>query len=70
MEVLRNSPKHNEENVVPGCGLAYIAKEIEKHYAMETKRLKRLETRLIGSQAISLAQYRFVFNFLNNKIKL
>ena len=59
--VLSNSPRITEENVVPGCGLAYIAKEIEKHYAVETKRLKRLETRLIGSQAISLAQYRFVY---------
>ncbi|XP_066914986.1 uncharacterized protein [Clytia hemisphaerica] len=42
-----------------GCGLAYIAKEIVKHHDAEENKLKRLEVRLIGSQAISLAQYSF-----------
>ena len=42
----------------PGCGLGYIAKEIIKHHEIEAKRMKRLETRLVGAQAISLAQYR------------
>ena len=32
----------------PGCGLCYIAKEIRKHYEIEAKRMKRLETRLVG----------------------
>ena len=44
---------------VKGCGLSYITKEITKHYEIESRRLKRIKTKLTVSQAISLAQYRY-----------
>ena len=59
--ILKSPPKCFEENQQPGCGLSFVAKEVEKHNSVESNQLKRLELRLIGSQAISLAQHRFVY---------
>ena len=51
------SPINDPQN--PGCGLKYIAKSILEQYQIENKRMNVLEVRLIGSQAINLAQYGF-----------
>ena len=57
IDVLKNPPKLFDADQQPGC---YISKEIEKHHSNEGNGLKRLEMRLVGSQAISLAQYRYL----------
>ena len=59
INALWSSPTLSDQLGVKGCGLSYIAKDTEKHYEIESKQLKRIETRLIGSQAISLPQYRY-----------
>ena len=43
----------------PGCGLKFIGSRIDEQYSRESERMKALDIRLIGSQAISLAQYSF-----------
>lgn len=43
----------------PGCGLKFVAQRIDEHYQKESERMKKLDNRLIGSQAISLAQFSF-----------
>ncbi|XP_065639723.1 uncharacterized protein LOC136072530 [Hydra vulgaris] len=53
---LSNPPKEADEL---GCGLKFLAKNIREHYQNESKRMNKLETRLIGAQAVSLAQYSF-----------
>ena len=49
--ILRSSKSAN------GCGLCYVADQIKEHYNQESSRMKSLTIRLIGSQAIKLAQY-------------
>ena len=44
---------------VQGCGLVYLASKIKEHFGVEAKRLNKLPTRLIGSQAISLAKHGY-----------
>ena len=44
---------------VQGCGLVYLASKIKEHFGVEAKRLNKLPTRLIGSQAISLARHGY-----------
>ncbi|XP_047145027.1 uncharacterized protein LOC124818342 [Hydra vulgaris] len=56
IDALSNPPKESDEL---GCGLKFLAKNIRKHYENESKKLNKLETRLIGAQAIALAQYSF-----------
>ena len=56
IDSLSNPPKESDEL---GCGLESLAKNIREHYENEIKRLNKLETRLIGAQAIALAQYSF-----------
>ena len=50
INALRSSPPPNLKRSigVKGCGLSYIAKEIEKHCEIESKRLKRTDTRIVG----------------------
>ena len=49
INALRSSPLTLSNPLgVKGCGLSYIAKEIEKYYEIESKRLKRTDTRMIG----------------------
>ena len=57
--VLKNAPVNSDGNEILGCGLKFIAARIKEHYDMESVRMKKLATRLIGSQAISLAQYSY-----------
>ena len=42
-----------------GCGLKFVSMKIEEHYKSEATRYKKLSNRLIGSQAIALAQYSY-----------
>jgi hypothetical protein len=42
-----------------GCGLTILASKIEEHYSQVAKRLNNLPTRLIGSQAVSLARHGY-----------
>ena len=42
-----------------GCGLKYIADLIQEHHKSESTRMKTLTIRLIGSQAINLAQFGY-----------
>ncbi|KXJ13530.1 hypothetical protein AC249_AIPGENE25365 [Exaiptasia diaphana] len=42
-----------------GCGLPFLAKKVREHYCEENKRHNNLSTRLIGQQAILLAQYSY-----------
>ena len=48
-----------ESSMKPGCGLKFLACRIEEHYNIESHRMNKLDTRLIGSQAISLAQFSY-----------
>ena len=57
--VLKNPPICSINNEKPGCGLKVVAMRIKEHYDVETTHSKKLEVRLIGSQAISLAQYSY-----------
>jgi hypothetical protein len=56
LSCLSNPPKESDEL---GCGLKFLAHNIREHYQNESKRLNKLETRLIGAQAVALAQYSF-----------
>lgn len=58
IEVLRAPVKVNDDGHI-GCGLNFIAKNIEEHYNRPNDRLKKLQVRLIGAQAISLARYSY-----------
>ena len=42
-----------------GCGLKYVADQRKEHYNQESSRMKSLTIRLIGAQAIKLAQYSY-----------
>ncbi|CAB3989988.1 Hypothetical predicted protein [Paramuricea clavata] len=42
-----------------GCGLSYLSTKVAEHYGDEKKRFNKLSVRLIGSQAIALAQYGY-----------
>jgi hypothetical protein len=44
---------------LPGCGLSFVARHVEEHYADTTHRSNNLSTRLIGRQAIALARYGY-----------
>ena len=46
INALRSPPTLSDLLVVKACGLFYIATEIEKHYEIESKRLKKIEARL------------------------
>ena len=52
-----SSSQHNQD--LPGCGLKFVANIINEHYNNEQKRMNKLSVRIIGSQAISLAQFSF-----------
>jgi hypothetical protein len=45
--------------LIRGCGLAFLAPSIEEHHANKSKRFNKLPTRLIGEQAIALAQFGY-----------
>lgn len=55
--ILKAPVKCSNDNAMSGCGMRFVGKMIEEHYADEKKRLKTPEVRLIGAQAILLAQY-------------
>ena len=55
-KILRSPQKEGDKL---GCGLKFIAAKIDEQYAKESDRYKKLEVRLIGSQAISLARYSY-----------
>ena len=55
LSILRASPTA----IQPGCGLNSVGKRIQEHFDSEVTRHKKLDVRLIGSQAISLAQYSY-----------
>jgi hypothetical protein len=59
-EVL-SAPKVNSSGNCPilGCGLGYLVSTIEEHYGCESTRHNKLPTRLIGEQAIALANYSY-----------
>ena len=42
-----------------GCGLKFVADHIKEHYDSVSTRMKSLTIRLIGAQAINLAQYSY-----------
>lgn len=56
IKILENPAKESDD---VGCGLRFVAKGIKEHHQNEQKRFNKLETRLIGDQVISLAQYSF-----------
>ena len=45
--------------VVLGCGLGYIVPEFKEHYECESTRFNRVPIRLIGDEAIALANYSY-----------
>ena len=51
------SPITDTEN--PGCGLKFIGDRIDEHYMNESIRMIKIDVRLIGAQAIALAQFSF-----------
>ena len=53
IETLKNSPKEG------GCGLSFISRGIEEHYASEKTHNNKLSARLLGEQAIKLAHNSF-----------
>ena len=59
IRVLKSSKKNPDINGSLGCGLKFVSAKIEEHYMSESTRNKKLHNRLIGSQAIALAQYSY-----------
>lgn len=59
LETLKAPVKQATENSRLGCGLKFIAKSILEQYEKPNERFKKLDVRLIGAQAISLARYSF-----------
>lgn len=59
LKVLSNKETRLSTTTLHGCGLSFLATKIKGHYSNEAKRLNRLPTRLIGSQAVSLARYGY-----------
>ena len=53
------SSNHKEDFGELGCGLGYLASVIKDHYNDEAQRHKKLPVRLIGDQAIALANFSF-----------
>ena len=53
------SSYHKEDFGELGCGLGYLASVIKDHYNDEAQRHKKLPVRLIGDQAIALANFSF-----------
>lgn len=44
---------------VLGCGLGYLVTKMKEHYSFESTRHNKLPIRLIGEQAIALANYSY-----------
>ena len=44
-----------------GCGLGYLASVVKEHYSDEAQRHNKLPVRLIGDQAIALANFSYRF---------
>ena len=65
VEVLQNPVKDSEKL---GCGLKFIGMKIREHYNVESSRFKKLETRLIGAQAISLVFIVYSFRLIDQLI--
>ncbi|XP_065684411.1 uncharacterized protein LOC136096766 [Hydra vulgaris] len=57
-KILKVPAKHSFDSIV-GIGLIFIGKMYEEHYLVEDNRLKTPSIRIIGSQAISIAQYGY-----------
>jgi len=47
------------DSIILGCGLSFVAKKVKEHYSDDSKRHNKLPLRLIGHQAILLAQYSY-----------
>lgn len=50
-------PKRNSSEL--GCGLVYLASVVKEHYGDESQRHNKLPVRLIGDQAIALANFSY-----------
>lgn len=50
-------PKRNSSQL--GCGLVYLASVVKEHYGDESQRHNKLPVRLIGDQAIALANFSY-----------
>ena len=64
LSVLAAPPKLKsvpEESTAPitGCGLQYLVPSLKEHFKDEKKRFNKISTRLIGEQAIAIAQYGY-----------
>ncbi len=59
LEIMRAPVKMDKDDGKLGCGMRFIAKSIQEHYDNVNDRLKKLEVRLIGAQAIALAKYSY-----------
>lgn len=60
MEVLSASKVNSSGNCpILCCGLGYLVPKIKEHYDSESTRFNKLPTRLIGEQAIALANYSY-----------
>ena len=58
IDILR-SPQTKPKNGKVGCGLKFLSSQIVEHFSKESQRMKKLQIRIIGAQAIALARYSY-----------